>query len=330
MAGKLQEPRPADLFGLARLRAALLKLAGTDDPAEADAIESAPAPVAEPAPAPTPAADRVPDPAGYFAYTTVFDEILRPEQIADRAELEALHAELQGEIERLAMTHAGWLRPWAQKIAARAQEQRVLVTLLLDNSGSLRGERIRTIAAWSALLSEILDRAGAIVEVLGFTTVEWRGGRTHQLWVSDGSPEPPGRLNDLRHIIYKAHDDAEPAANFALMLKEGLLKENIDGEALLWAAERQSAIDAAEKILVIMSDGAPVDDSTLGANHADFLHDHLLETARAIEREGRCTLFGLYLEGDYRPFAYYGRSAVIKAPEQMGLAILKFLAIGRS
>jgi cobaltochelatase CobT len=319
---KAQEPQPSDLFALARLRAALLKLAGAE--------ETALAPVPEPAPMTAPAAPASALPrADYAVYTREFDEVVRPEQMATPAELSALHAELVGEIERLAATHDGWVRPWAQKIAARARDRKLLVTLLLDNSGSLRGREIRPVAAWAAMLGEMLKRCGVLVEVLGFTTAEWRGGRARQRWIGHGCPKRPGRLNDLRHIVYQAHDDAAYCgANFALMLKESMLKENIDGEALLWAAARQSAIEAEEKIIIITSDGAPVDDSTSAANHADYLHDHLVETTRLIERERRSTLYGIYLEGDYRPFAYYARSATIRAPEQMGLAVLRFLAMG--
>jgi cobaltochelatase CobT len=319
---KAQEPQASELFTLARLRAALLKLAGTEDAALAAMPEpAAPAPAAETAAAPAR--------ADYAVYTTEFDEVLRAAQMATPAELSSLHAELVGEIEGLAATHDGWVRPWAKKIAARARERKLLVTLLLDNSGSLRGRQIRPIAAWAAILGEVLKRSGVLVEVLGFTTAEWRGGRSRQRWVGEGCPERPGRLNDLRHIIYQAHDDAGYcAANFALMLKDGVLKENIDGEALLWAAARQSTIEAEEKIIIILSDGAPVDDSTSAANHPDYLHDHLVETARLLERERPGTLYGVYLEGDYRPFAYYARSATIRAPEQMGLAVLRFLATG--
>jgi cobaltochelatase CobT len=323
---KAQEPQPSDLFTLARLRAALLKLAGTEETAPESGVDAAPAATV----APTVAAPAtLSAPSDYAVYTRDFDEVVRAEQMATPAELSALHAELVGEIERLAATHDGWVRPWAKKIAFRARERKLLVTLLLDNSGSLRGAQIRPIAAWAAMLGEILKRSGVVVEVLGFTTAEWRGGRSRQLWVGEGSPQRPGRLNDLRHIIYQAHDDrAYCAANFALMLKEGVLKENVDGEALLWAAGRQSAIEADEKIMIILSDGAPVDDSTSSANHPDYLHDHLIETTRLIERERQSTLFGVYLEGDYRPFAYYTRSATIRAPEQMGLAVLRFLAMG--
>jgi cobaltochelatase CobT len=320
---KAQEPQPTELFNLARLRAALLRLVGTEESAPLLAL---PAPAAEPAPAlPSPEAA----PAGYAPYTTAFDEVVRPEQLATPAELAALHAELVGEIDRLATTHGGWIRQWAKKISRRTRDGKLLVTLLLDNSGSLRGAQIRPVAAWAALLSEILERCGVVVEVLGFTTAEWRGGRSRQRWVEEGSPSRPGRLNDLRHIVYRAHDDgAYCAANFALMLKENLLKENIDGEALVWAAGRQTAIEADEKIMIIMSDGAPVDDSTSAANHPDYLHDHLIETTRIIERERLCTLYGIYLEADYRPFAYYARSATIRAPDQLGLAVLHFLATG--
>jgi cobaltochelatase CobT len=317
---KAQEPQPSDVFTLARLRAALLKLTGTDDALPESAAEIAPA---ESAPAAAPAR------TDYAVYTREFDEVVRPEQMATPAELSALHAELVAEIERLALTHDGWIRPWAKKIAHRAGERTLLVTLLLDNSGSLRGQQIRPIAAWAALVGDILRHSGVLVEVLGFTTAEWRGGRARQRWVSDGSPERPGRLNDLRYIVYQAHDDdAYCAANFALMLKDGVLKENIDGEALLWAADRQRGIAADEKIIIIMSDGAPVDDSTAAANHPDYLHDHLVEATRLIEGDRQSTLYGIYLEGDYRPFAYYTRSATIRAPEQMGLAVLRFLAGG--
>ena len=319
---KAQEPQPSELFTLARLRAALSKLAGTEDAALAPMRAAS----AEPAGAVTGAA---PARAEYAVYTTDFDEVVRPELMATPAELSSLHGELVGEIERLAATHDGWVRPWTTKIAARARERKLLVSLLLDNSGSLRGRQIRPIAAWAAMLGEILRRSGVLVEVLGFTTAEWRGGRSRQRWISEGCPERPGRLNDLRHIVYQAHDDASYcAANFALMLKEGVLKENIDGEALLWAAARQSAIEADEKVMIIVSDGAPVDDSTSAANHPDYLHDHLVEAARLLERERQGTVYGIYLEGDFRPFAYYARSATIRAPEQMGLAALRFLATG--
>jgi cobaltochelatase CobT len=315
---KAQEPQPSDVFTLARLRAALLKLTGTEEALSESTMEAAPAESA-PAPART----------DYAVYTREFDEVVRPEQMATPAELSALHAELVGEIERLALTHDGWVRPWAKKIAQRARERKLLVTLLLDNSGSLRGQQIRPIAAWAAVVGDILRRSGAMVEVLGFTTAEWRGGRARQRWVSDGCPERPGRLNDLRYIVYQAHDDdAYCAANFALMLKDGVLKENVDGEALLWAADRQRQIAADEKIMIIMSDGAPVDDSTSAANHPDYLHDHLVEATRLIEGDRQSTLYGVYLEGDYRPFAYYARSATIRSPEQMGLAVLRFLATG--
>jgi cobaltochelatase CobT len=317
---KAQEPQLSDVFTLARLRAALLKLTGTDEALPESTADAAPAERAA-APAPTR--------TDYAVYTREFDEVVRPEQMATPAELASLHAELAGEIERLAATHDGWVRPWAKKIASRARERKLLVTLLLDNSGSLRGRQIRPIAAWAAIIGDVLQRSGAMVEVLGFTTAEWRGGRARQLWVSEGCPERPGRLNDLRHIVYQAHDDtAYCAANFALMLKDGVLKENIDGEALLWAADRQRRITADEKVMIILSDGAPVDDSTAAANHPDFLHDHLIEATRLIEGERQSTLYGVYLEGDYRPFAYYGRSATIRAPDQLGLAVLRFLAIG--
>ncbi len=160
-----------------------------------------------------------------------------------------------------------------------------VVTLLIDNSGSMRGRPITVAAMCGDILARTLERCAVKVEVLGFTTRAWKGGQSRERWVQDGKPRNPGRLNDLRHIIYKAADAPWRRArkNLGLMLREGLLKENIDGEALLWAYRRLLARPEHRRILMVISDGAPVDDSTLSVNPGNYLEKHLREVIRDIE-----------------------------------------------
>lgn len=201
-----------------------------------------------------------------------------------------------------------------------------VVTLLIDNSGSMRGRPI-TIAALSAsILGKTLERCGVKVEVLGFTTCDWKGGQAARDWQSAGKPINPGRLNDLRHIVYKSADQPWRKAHnsLGLMLKEGLLKENIDGEAILWAANRLSRRPEERRILMIISDGAPVDDSTLSSNHGSYLDHHLREVIAHIENQTPIELLAIGIGHDVT--RYYKRAVTIsdveKLPEVMGKELL--------
>ena len=193
-----------------------------------------------------------------------------------------------------------------------------VITLLMDNSGSMRGRPI-TIAALSAdILARSLERAGVKVEILGFTTRDWKGGHSYKAWVKEGRPPKPGRLNDLRHIIYKAADQPLVRArrNLGLMLKEGLLKENIDGEALLWAYSRLLARPEARRILMVISDGAPVDDATLSANYPGYLDRHLRDVIAHIEAEEKVELLAIGIGHDVG--RYYARSVTLSDITRLG------------
>jgi len=200
------------------------------------------------------------------------------------------------------------------------------VTLLIDNSGSMRGRPI-TIAAMSTdILARTLERCGVQVEILGFTTRAWKGGASREKWLSDGKPPAPGRLNDLRHIIYK---DAESPwrharANLGLMLREGLLKENIDGEGLLWAYSRLMARREQRKIMMVISDGAPVDDSTLSANQGNYLEEHLRRVIDYIETKTPVQLIAIGIGHDVT--RYYRRAVTLIDAEELGGAITEKLA----
>jgi len=201
-----------------------------------------------------------------------------------------------------------------------------IVTLLIDNSGSMRGRPI-TIAAMSTdILARTLERCGVQVEILGFTTRAWKGGAAREKWLADGKPVNPGRLNDLRHIIYK---DAESPwrhsrASLGLMLREGLLKENIDGEALLWAYNRLMARPEQRKILMVISDGAPVDDSTLSANQGNYLEEHLRRVIDWIETKTEVQLIAIGIGHDVT--RYYRRAVTLVDAEELGGAITEKLA----
>jgi cobaltochelatase CobT len=261
-------------------------------------------------------------PFPYHPYTTQFDEVVSAQALASPAELEHLRQQLDhkltqftsvtsrlaGKLQRLLL--AKQARRWifdeedgmidSRKLARvvihpdygqfykREQDTEfrdTVVTLLIDNSGSMRGRPI-TIAALSAdILSRTLERCGVKAEVLGFTTREWKGGNAYKQWVKDGKPANPGRLNDLRHIIYKPADASWRKAhkNLGLMLKDGILKENIDGEAILWACERLLKRPEQRRILMVISDGAPVDDSTLSLNGGNYLDQHLRDVIARVE-----------------------------------------------
>ncbi len=201
-----------------------------------------------------------------------------------------------------------------------------VVTLLIDNSGSMRGRPI-TVAAMSAdILARTLERCGVKVEVLGFTTRMWKGGQSRERWIAAGKPANPGRLNDLRHIVYKSADAPWRRArkSLGLMLREGILKENIDGEALLWAHGRLIARQEQRRILMVISDGAPVDDSTLSVNPGNYLERHLREVIEWIETRSPVELIAIGIGHDVT--RYYRRAVTLVDAEQLGGAVMEQLA----
>ena len=200
-----------------------------------------------------------------------------------------------------------------------------VVSLLIDNSGSMRGRPITVAAMCGDILARTLERCAVKVEVLGFTTRAWKGGQSREKWVQDGKPRNPGRLNDLRHIIYKAADSPWRRArkNLGLMLREGLLKENIDGEALLWAYRRLLVRPEHRRILMVISDGAPVDDSTLSVNPGNYLEKHLREVIRDIEHRDQVELIAIGIGHDVT--RYYRRAVTIVDAEELGGTMMKKL-----
>jgi cobaltochelatase CobT len=216
--------------------------------------------------------------------------------------------------------------PLSYKRELEMEFRDTVVSLLIDNSGSMRGRPI-TVAAMSAdILARTLERCGVKVEILGFTTRAWKGGQARERWIAAGKPANPGRLNDLRHIVYKPADAPWRRArrNLGLMLREGILKENIDGEALAWAHNRLLGRPEERRILMVISDGAPVDDSTLSVNPGNYLEKHLREVIREIERQGVVELTAIGIGHDVT--RYYRRAVTIVDAEQLGGVMLERLA----
>ncbi len=291
----------------------------------------------------------------YRAYYTGSDEIIGAENLCEPEELGRLRIQLdqqlsrlQGVVSRLAnrlqrrllakqtrswefdleegILDAGRLsrvvtdpmHPLSFKQEIDSNFRDTVVSLLIDNSGSMRGRPI-TVAAMSAdILARTLERCGVKVEILGFTTRAWKGGNAREKWANDGKPADPGRLNDLRHIIYKAADMPLRRArrNLGLMLREGLLKENIDGEALLWAHNRLLARPEQRRILMVISDGAPVDDATLSANPGNYLEKHLRDAIHWIETRSDVELTAIGIGHDVT--RYYQRAVTISDAEELG------------
>jgi len=193
-----------------------------------------------------------------------------------------------------------------------------VVTLLIDNSGSMRGRPITIAAICADILSRTLERCSVKVEILGFTTKNWKGGQSREAWNKNGKPKTPGRLNDLRHIIYKGADThwRQAKSNIGLMLKEGLLKENIDGEAITWAFNRLKKRKEERKILMVISDGAPVDDSTLSVNSGDFLEKHLKKMVKFIEEKTEIEILAIGIGHDVS--RYYDRAIKITDVNELG------------
>ena len=299
----------------------------------------------------------------YKIFTTEFDELITAEELCDSEELLYLRAsmdqqlsefsgmisKLAGRLQRLIM--AQQMRSWdfdlEEGILDSARLTRVvtnpshslsfkrenetdfkdtIVTLLIDNSGSMRGQPIVTAALCTDILTRTLERCGVKVEVLGFTTKTWKGGKSRAKWIKEGKEKSPGRLNDIRHIIYKKADNPWRRAknNLALMLREGLLKENIDGEALLWAHSRTVMRSEERRILMVISDGAPVDDSTLSTNNANYLEDHLRSAIEWIEKKSPIDLLAIGIGHDVG--RYYSNAITIADVEQLGSAITDKLA----
>ena len=209
------------------------------------------------------------------------------------------------------------LRSLSYKNEKQTEFKDTIVTLLIDNSGSMRGRPISVAAICADILSRTLERCSVKVEILGFTTKNWKGGKSREKWNLNNKPTSPGRLNDLRHIIYKSADNPwrQSKKNLGLMLKEGLLKENIDGEALLWAYKRLTKRREERKILMIVSDGAPVDDSTLSVNSGDYLEKHLKQTVKWIEDSSNIEILAIGIGHDVT--RYYKKAIKIADVQEL-------------
>jgi len=305
----------------------------------------------------------IPDTFDYKVFTTAFDEITEADELCDQEELTRLRAYLdaqlkglQGIVTRLAnrlqrRLMAQQNRSWdfdqeeglldaarlarvvvspgsslSYKVERDVEFKDTIVTLLIDNSGSMRGRPISIAAISADVLARTLERCGVKVEILGFTTRAWKGGQSREAWLAGGKPAHPGRLNDLRHIVYKKADEPWRRArkNLGLMMREGLLKENIDGEALLWAHSRLLARQEDRRILMVISDGAPVDDSTLSVNSAGYLEAHLRRVIDWIERQSPIQLVAIGIGHDVT--RYYRRAVTIMDVEQLGGTMIEQLA----
>jgi cobaltochelatase CobT len=227
---------------------------------------------------------------------------------------------------RLARVVVNPMHSLSYKIERDTEFRDTVVGLLIDNSGSMRGRPIAIAAICADILARTLERVGVSSEVLGFTTRAWKGGQSREKWLADGRPPNPGRLNDLRHIVYKRADEPYRHArrNLGLMMREGLLKENIDGEALLWAHNRLIARAEERRILMVISDGAPVDDSTASANGGAYLERHLRQVIEWIERRSTVELVAIGIGHDVT--RYYSRAVTIMDAEQLGGAMIEQLA----
>lgn len=299
----------------------------------------------------------------YKVFTTAFDETVGAEELCEEEELDRLRAfldkqlaNLSGVVGRLAnrlqrrlmaQQNRSWdfdleegyldparlvrvvidpMQPLSFKQERDTKFRDTVVTLVLDNSGSMRGRPITVAATCADILARTLERCGVSVEILGFTTRAWKGGQAREKWLKDGKPPNPGRLNDLRHIIYKSADHPWRRArrNLGLMMREGLLKENIDGEALLWAHNRLIARPEQRKILMMISDGAPVDDSTLSVNPGNYLERHLRAVIELIETRSPVELLAIGIGHDVT--RYYRRAVTIVDAEELAGAMTEQLA----
>ena len=305
----------------------------------------------------------LPDGFDYKAFTESFDEVVAATDLCDEDELTRLRAYLDAQMKGLqsvvtrlanrlqrrlmAQQNRSWdfdqeeglldaarlarvvISPGhslSYKIERDVEFKDTVVTLLIDNSGSMRGRPISIAAISADILARTLERCGVKTEVLGFTTRAWKGGQSREAWLTGGKTANPGRLNDLRHIVYKKADEHWRRArkNLGLMMREGLLKENIDGEALLWAHTRLLARQEDRRILMVISDGAPVDDSTLSVNSAGYLEQHLRKVIDWIEKQSPVQLVAIGIGHDVT--RYYRRAVTIMDVEQLGGTIVEQLA----
>jgi cobaltochelatase CobT len=299
----------------------------------------------------------------YKIWSTKFDETITATELADEEELNRLRAYLDQQLSNLqsvvtklanrlqrrlmAQQNRSWdfdqeegmldaarlarviVSPGSSlsyKIERETDFRDTVVTLLIDNSGSMRGRPISIAAISADILARTLERCGVKTEILGFTTRAWKGGQAREDWLAAGRQPMPGRLNDLRHIIYKKADEPWRHAkrNLGLMMREGLLKENIDGEALLWAHNRLIARAEDRRILMVISDGAPVDDSTLSVNHGGYLEQHLRKVIEMIETRSPVQLVAIGIGHDET--RYYKRAVTIMDVEQLGGTMIEQLA----
>jgi cobaltochelatase CobT len=274
----------------------------------------------------------------YRVYANQFDEVVEADDLCDADELTRLRAyldkqlaNLQGVVARLDAARLTRVITDPLHALSFKQEQDTkfrdtVVTLLLDNSGSMRGRPITVAATCADILARTLERCGVKVEILGFTTKAWKGGQAREKWLGEGKPANPGRLNDLRHIIYKSADQPWRRArkNLGLMMREGLLKENIDGEALIWAHNRLLGRPEQRRILMVISDGAPVDDSTLSVNSGNYLERHLRQVITDIEGRSPIELIAIGIGHDVT--RYYQRAVTIIDAEELGGAMTEKLA----
>lgn len=303
-----------------------------------------------------------PEAFGYRVFTRAYDEEIAAEELSSPEELERLRAFLDKELKSLsavvarlanklqrkllAQQNRGWdfdleegtldaarlprvvidpMHPLSFKRERDTDFRDTVVTLLLDNSGSMRGRPIMVAACCADILARTLERCGVKVEILGFTTKAWKGGQSREEWLAAGKPGSPGRLNDLRHIIYKTADAPWRRSKNALslMMREGLLKENIDGEALAWAHARLLARPEQRRILMMISDGAPVDDSTLSVNSGSYLEQHLRQVIHEIETRSSVELLAIGIGHDVT--RYYARALTISDPSELAGAMTEKL-----
>ncbi len=299
----------------------------------------------------------------YKVYDYNFDEIINAEELCDTKELEKLRRNLDQQVfsfqplivkianrlqrkllaqqnrhwdfnmeegfldtSRLAKIIANPNNKLSYKIEREIEFKDTIVSLLIDNSGSMRGRPITVAALCSDILAKTLERCLIKSEILGFTTKAWKGGNSREKWIKNGKPSNPGRLNDLRHIIYKSADSPwrRSKKNLGLLLKEGILKENVDGEALSWAYNRLSVRREKRKILIVISDGAPVDDSTLSVNPGNYLEKNLRDTIGEIEKKDEVELIAIGIGHDVS--RYYSKAVTIMDVDQLGEVLLNQLS----
>ena len=299
----------------------------------------------------------------YKSYTKDFDEVINAEELCDQKELEKLRYNLDKQVfsflplitkianrlqrKLLAQQKRNWdfnmedgyldtsrlsrIIANPQNKLSYKQEKEVefkdtVVSLLIDNSGSMRGRPITVAALCGDILSKTLERCLIKTEILGFTTKAWKGGESREQWIKDGKPSNPGRLNDLRHIVYKSADSPSRRSkkNLGLLLREGILKENIDGEALIWANNRLKNRQEKRKILIVISDGAPVDDSTLSVNPGNYLERNLRDIINQIETKKEVELIAIGIGHDVS--RYYSKAVTIMDVDQLGEVLLNELS----